>query len=476
MLSVLGCTFATDTPVINTEKVVVGAKIDHRPVNMDPAPTATYDFIDKIPGAAKTDVFNVAQYGAMMSGRKDVTAAINKALQAAADNGGGIVYMPAGLYRIDGTLYVPEGVELRGAVEIAGTTLNYSGTLIHVYGGEGKAEGDGAVVLAPGAGIRGVNFYYPTQETNENYKAFPYAIRATGQNCWAIDCIAINAYQIADFGTAEDTAGFYIYALHGQSLKTGVFVGNNSGTGRLEYCHFACSEWCYSAVIPNKPVLTPGAYDARDYGTNDSWTLYLLSLMENNNYFVVGANENLLMFGNGGFGSNSSIVFTEQNGKNAKNAEIYMHYVDASRRGMIVESAGTVNIYNGHICCVCSDKPHAYIEMMADCGATVTLHGTSSHGHKDTGYIVNGGTLTINMASLYNPGSVMLDISGGTANMNAIYAHENAILVKSSGGTANLNGMVVYTANAAPGESGYRVQGSGEININNCSSTDKLPA
>ncbi|MFO0579331.1 MAG: glycosyl hydrolase family 28-related protein [Polyangia bacterium] len=58
----------------------------------------------------------VAKYGADPKGGKDSTAAIQSALDAAAAAGGGVVFLPAGLYRCDGLLDVSRsGVVLRGA-------------------------------------------------------------------------------------------------------------------------------------------------------------------------------------------------------------------------------------------------------------------------------------------------------------------------------------------------------------------------
>lgn len=58
----------------------------------------------------------VAGYGADPTGVKDATAAIQAALQAASAAGGGVVLLPKGTYRCDGTLRVSKpGVVLRGA-------------------------------------------------------------------------------------------------------------------------------------------------------------------------------------------------------------------------------------------------------------------------------------------------------------------------------------------------------------------------
>ncbi len=61
-------------------------------------------------------VFDVTAYGAKGNVENfDDTAAIMSAINAAYENGGGIVYFPKGMYRISATISVPERVRLKGA-------------------------------------------------------------------------------------------------------------------------------------------------------------------------------------------------------------------------------------------------------------------------------------------------------------------------------------------------------------------------
>lgn len=57
-----------------------------------------------------------AEYGVLPDG-SDVGAALQAALDAARDAGGGVVYVPAGVYRLESPVTVPSGVELRGATD-----------------------------------------------------------------------------------------------------------------------------------------------------------------------------------------------------------------------------------------------------------------------------------------------------------------------------------------------------------------------
>jgi hypothetical protein len=61
-----------------------------------------------------TTVFNVKDYGAKADGKVNDTPAIVSALDAAAKNGGGVVYLPKGIYRITHTLVMPENIKFKG--------------------------------------------------------------------------------------------------------------------------------------------------------------------------------------------------------------------------------------------------------------------------------------------------------------------------------------------------------------------------
>jgi len=74
-------------------------------------------------------------------------------LNAAGAAGGGTVFLPAGQYKIGGTLSVPAGVELRGVNETLNTyTVN---SRLELYAGKGNDAGTPGVSLGQNAGVRG---------------------------------------------------------------------------------------------------------------------------------------------------------------------------------------------------------------------------------------------------------------------------------------------------------------------------------
>lgn len=69
---------------------------------------------DPIRSKWKTDVFNVCDFGAISNDDNNDTFAFVNALDAAAKNGGGIVYVPAGIYHLVNMIVIPENVHFMG--------------------------------------------------------------------------------------------------------------------------------------------------------------------------------------------------------------------------------------------------------------------------------------------------------------------------------------------------------------------------
>jgi hypothetical protein len=169
----------------------------------------------------------------------DATAAIQQALDDAGANGGGVAYMPAGWYRIDGSLSVPAGVELRGSSpvpvrEIGG--LSY-GTTLMAYAGKNSAtsETDAALVTlgGDGAGIRGLKIYYPENTFWPVPNAYPYSIRGNGADLYVINVGLTNSYRGIDFWT-NCCPDFFIRRVVGISVHETIKIG--AGAGKIEAC------------------------------------------------------------------------------------------------------------------------------------------------------------------------------------------------------------------------------------------------
>jgi hypothetical protein len=171
-----------------------------------------------------TDWINVTQTSppADNSGATDSTAAINQALsQAHLNNGyngttsnvGAVVYMPVGIYKISGPLFVPHGVTLRGATPMnhsADGQTNDWGTVIKPMTTQSPAP-----AWSAGTNVNGVISFDAT-----NLNALP---RVAVENIW------IDGSQLSTFSTTPTVDG--IAATGGVEALTIRNVGVYSVTG-----------------------------------------------------------------------------------------------------------------------------------------------------------------------------------------------------------------------------------------------------
>lgn len=197
-----------------------------------------------ISGPTQKKLFNaVTGYGADNSGKNDCSSAIQKALDAAKAAGGGYVYLPGGIYRLDKPITVPANTELCGANAVPGcdTEANYAATSIFCYYGKGKSATDAALITlaGKGAGCTGIRFYYPQNgvtkidgNIDRDVDAYAYTIRGTASNVY---CKNLNFYA-AWYGIEMSGANNYVIRrCIGSFYKNAMHVKNCAG-GFIDSC------------------------------------------------------------------------------------------------------------------------------------------------------------------------------------------------------------------------------------------------
>ncbi len=174
------------------------------------------------------------------TGTADATAEIQEKLDLAASTGG-IVYLPAGKYRMDGSVTVPPGVELRGSSSVATRDQGSSrGTVIFAYYGlnPAKPETDAALItLGANAGVRGIRFIYPNNScvvpgALGTVRPCTYTIRGTGEGVYAINLAIAASYNGIDFRGCDNHR---IKKVVTCCYNNAIFAGNCSG-GVMEGC------------------------------------------------------------------------------------------------------------------------------------------------------------------------------------------------------------------------------------------------
>ena len=200
---------------------------------------------------------NAHDFGALGNGVSDATLALQKALDAAQTKGS-ICFIPAGQYRLDGSLLVPPGVTLLGASGGVPHSEHPIGTVLLAYGGRGKADGPPLVTLKPNAVIRNLTIHYPEQTLPE-VVPYPWTIRGDGELCQVIDITMTNPYQAIDFGTCWNELHL-IRNVFGCPLKTGVYIDQCTDIGRVENVHFNPNFWTRMNLKPGFPKADIKAY------------------------------------------------------------------------------------------------------------------------------------------------------------------------------------------------------------------------
>jgi hypothetical protein len=200
---------------------------------------------------------NAKDYGAMGDGVADDTPALQKALDAAVAKGP-VCFLPAGQYRLNGSLIVPPGVTLQGASGGVPHSEQPIGAILLAYGGRGKADGPPLVTLKPNAAIRNLTIHYPEQTLPEAVP-YPWTIRGDGELCQVLDVTMTNPYQALDFGTCWNELHL-IRNVFACPLKIGLYIDQCTDIGRVENVHFNPNFWTRMKLKPEYPKADIKAY------------------------------------------------------------------------------------------------------------------------------------------------------------------------------------------------------------------------
>ena len=181
----------------------------------------------------------------MGDGKADETAAFQKALDAAGQAGGAVVYAPRGNYLFQGHLNVPNGVALKGIWESVPSHVGIrsrgfpkptdEGTTFLVTENRDKEEGSAFITLNNNSTLKGVVIYYPEQDTGEEPKPYPWAIALRGKNPAVLAVELLNPYNGID---AAHNERHLIRDVQGQPLRRGIYVDDIYDIGRIENVHF----------------------------------------------------------------------------------------------------------------------------------------------------------------------------------------------------------------------------------------------
>ncbi len=207
--------------------------------------SAIYASAEKPARATVSDYLDVRRFGAVGDGKTDDTAAFQKALNAASEAGGGVVYASRGNYFFAGHLNVPNAVTLAGVWQSVPAHNGVrdrglpkptdDGTTFLVTDNAGREDGPAFITLNTNSTLKGIVLYYPQQNIDDIPKPYPWAIAMRGKNPAVLAVEMLNPYNGID---AMHNERHLIRDVHGQPLRRGIMVDDIYDIGRIENIHF----------------------------------------------------------------------------------------------------------------------------------------------------------------------------------------------------------------------------------------------
>ena len=197
------------------------------------------------PVFADESLFNVLDFGAVGDGTTDNTPAFQSALDKAAKTGG-IVFVPAGQYKIGGVLTIPDGVTLKGIAEGPVMAGKERGTMLLAYAGRDQEGSMPFITLLNNSTIKGLSVFYPEQVATDIHP-YPYTIQIKGNRSNIIDLNFVNSYNGIDCGSVYHGQD-YIRNIYMCALRRGIYIDRIVDIGRVENVHIHPSSWSQMGV------------------------------------------------------------------------------------------------------------------------------------------------------------------------------------------------------------------------------------
>lgn len=352
------------------------------------------------PRPAKDSLYNVADFGGVGDGVTENTQFFQAALNQAGANGGGTVYIPPGIYRIEGHLTIPTGVELRGLWDVPHHTIS-GGSVLFAYEGKNDPDGTPFISLESGSGARGFTVWYPEQTTDSFY-AYPWSIRTLGEDCWIFDVVLANAYQGVDLAT-HSSAGHKVSYLGGSPLMTGISVDKNSGEGWIENIQYNPHYWLRNPGYP-----AGGAQEFNPLRIFQQTNLEAIKIASATKEHILGTFV---------FAAKHGIYLAPDDGNSS--IDIFLHGTDAGSNGAYLESnsGSRINFINAQLVLL-GQSQQGIITTAPEFGAEAAFFNTISWGGSGPTCNLNGsGKLLIQQIHTRNGRFI---ISDGTTRIENV--------------------------------------------------------
>ena len=434
--------------------------IDHKPVSIKPLP----DFPEIKPRETKPArnalyVVTSAEFGGVANGVFDNTNAIQNALTKAGNEGGGIVFLPPGRYRVNGNLTVPTGVELKGASDVASVPKG-QGSIIEIYAGKNEPDGTPFLQLSQRSGIRGITFNYPEQKSSmtknpATLPKYPYCMRATGADVYIVN-VGVRATDNAVDLFTHKCDNHYVDYLAGHVFRNAIKVGGGSSNGIISNYQFnslvmACGyEYPKFSSWPGGWPNSENEQTAKDAVYTQNWTDLLFLILEDC--------KDQILYNNFHYASHQGIIF----GKNGtKPSGICMGLgLDASLRSICFEGLDEekgFDLINTQAVSIARDSfsETRFIETSSNFTGEANLFSSDYWGNARYAGVFGSGSVNFIMPHFHQYGTARFLQINGDANIYISTADVDASNFVSAGKAGQVSVESSVVALSSP--SGYRV-------------------
>lgn len=185
----------------------------------------------------------------------DAGTVLQAAIDEAAGAGGAVLFLQAGHYPVRSRLILHEGVILRGDWAPAEDGTGTRGTILDIFAGMNEPDGEPAITMERGSGLRNLSIWYPEQRVAD---PVPYAwtLRTSktvaGDNTSIIDVTLVNPFQGIKIGP-EGNELHTIRNVQITPLNTGISIDSTTDIGRLNEVTISPKFWIQSG-LPGAPV------------------------------------------------------------------------------------------------------------------------------------------------------------------------------------------------------------------------------
>jgi len=385
----------------------------------------------------------------------DNTTAIQNALNKAGNEGGGIVFLPPGKYRVNGNLTVPAGVELKGASDVASVPKG-QGSIIEIYAGKNDPDGEPFLKLSAGSGIRGITFNYPEQNSNlalnpATLPQYPYCIRAMGDDVYIVN-VGVRAIDKGIDLFTHKCDNHYVDYFAGHVFRNAMRIGGGSTNGVISNVQFnsivlaSGFEWPKFGGWPNS-INTDAAKNAV---YNQNWSGLEFMILEDC--------VDQILYNNFHYGSHQGIIFGK-NGTQPSGISMGLG-LDAALRSICFEGLDAnkgFDLINTQVVSVARDiyADTKYIETSSGFSGKAYLYNSDYWGNARYAGVFGSGTVNLLMPHFEQYGATRFLEITGDANISISTGDVNATNFVSGGKAGQVSVESSVVALSSP--SGYRL-------------------